>query len=270
MVKRYLREDKMPHLWCPGCGNGIVLGCLLRAIKKLGLDPDHVCIISGIGCSSRATSYLRFDTLHATHGRALAFATGIKLTRPELKVIVIGGDGDLAAIGVNHLIHAARRNIDLTTICINNSVYAMTGGQGSPMTPPGSFTATTPYHAIERDFDLCELVNVAGAGYVARGTVYHGHLLINLITGALQKKGFSFVETVSHCPVYYGRYNSREKPAEMMMLQKERAVTVEKAASMPPEELKDKIVTGLLHETDAPDYVTEYLALVKRAGGKLK
>ncbi|GAB6171713.1 2-oxoacid:ferredoxin oxidoreductase subunit beta [Paradesulfitobacterium aromaticivorans] len=268
MVKRYLREDKMPHLWCPGCGNGIVLGSLLRAIHKLGLDPQQICVVSGIGCSSRAASYLKFDTLHATHGRALAFATGIKLIRPEMKVIVLGGDGDLAAIGASHLIHAARRNIDLTTICFNNNVYAMTGGQHSPMTPPGALTATTPVQTSERNFDLCGLVKAAGATYVARGTAYHTGMLSDLIVGAIENKGFSFVEAVSHCPVYYGRYNHIERPSEMMLRQKEQAVNVAKAASMPPEELKNKIVVGLLHERAEPEYVSEYLALVGRAGGK--
>ena len=179
-LEKYFRMNKLPHIWCPGCGHGIILGSLIRAIDNLDLDQDNICIVSGIGCSSRAPGYMNFDTLHTTHGRALAFATGIKLSKPELKVIVITGDGDCAAIGGNHLIHAARRNIDLTTIVFNNNIYGMTNGQYSPMTPKGAFASTAPYGNIDRNFDLCKLAVAAGATYVARGTVYHTNQLLNL------------------------------------------------------------------------------------------
>ncbi|MCE5196042.1 MAG: thiamine pyrophosphate-dependent enzyme, partial [Negativicutes bacterium] len=171
--REFLREDKMPHIWCPGCGNGIVMQQVLRAIEELGLDVDKIVLVSGIGCSSRATGYLDFNTLHTTHGRALAFATGVKYANPELTVIVLTGDGDCTAIGGNHLIHACRRNIDLTTVVFNNSIYGMTSGQFSPMTPTGSYATTAPYGNIDRNFDLCKLGQAAGATYVARSTTYH-------------------------------------------------------------------------------------------------
>ena len=212
----YFRQETLPHIWCPGCGHGTVTGALVRAIMRLDLDKNKVCIVSGIGCSSRAVGYLDFDTLHTAHGRALAFATGIKLARPELKVIVMTGDGDCTAIGGNHFIHAARRNIDITTIVMNNNIYGMTSGQYSPMTPKGMYGTTAPYGNLERSFDLCELAKAAGATYVARGTSYHVPLLINLIESAIQNKGFSVVEAVVQCPTYFGRKNKVGGPVEML------------------------------------------------------
>lgn len=181
LVETYFRSDKLPHIWCPGCSNGVVMRSIVKAIDNLDLNKDNVCIVSGIGCSSRATGYLDFNTLHTTHGRALSFATGIKMANPKLKVIVITGDGDCAAIGGNHLIHSARRNIDITTIVFNNSIYGMTGGQYSPATPTGAFGTTAPYGNIDSNFDLCQLVKAAGATYVARSTAYHANLIINQI-----------------------------------------------------------------------------------------
>ena len=201
----YFRQDRLPHIWCPGCGHGTVTGALVRAIDRLGLDKNKVCIVSGIGCSSRAVGYLDFDTLHTAHGRALAFATGIKLARPDLKVIVMTGDGDCTAIGGNHFIHAARRNIGITTIVMNNEIYGMTSGQYSPMTPKGMFGTTAPYGTVERSFDLCELARASGATFVGRSTTYHVPLLIDLIEKALQNDGFSVVESVGQCPTYLGR-----------------------------------------------------------------
>src|SRR5665647_113581 len=179
-AEKYLRTEKLPHIWCPGCGNGIVLGAMVRAFDKLGCDQNNTVIVSGIGCSSRAAGYMDFNTLHTTHGRALAFATGIKLARPEITVFVIMGDGDSSSIGGNHLIHAARRNIDLTAIVFNNSIYGMTGGQYSPLTPTGSRATTAPYSTIERPFDLPDLARAAGATYVARSTSYHAAMLTKL------------------------------------------------------------------------------------------
>ncbi|MDP2793011.1 MAG: thiamine pyrophosphate-dependent enzyme, partial [Sulfurisoma sp.] len=168
-----LRMERMPHIWCPGCGHGSITGALVRAIERLRLDKNKVVIVSGIGCSSRAVGYLDFDTLHTAHGRAIAYATGIKLSRPDLHVIVMTGDGDCSAIGGNHFIHAARRNIGITTIVMNNNIYGMTSGQYSPMTPKGMLGTTAPYGNVERPFDLCKLAIAAGATYVGRGTSYH-------------------------------------------------------------------------------------------------
>ena len=193
----YFRQERLPHIWCPGCGHGTITGALVRAIERLGLDKNKVCVVSGIGCSSRAVGYLNFDTLHTAHGRALAFATGIKLARPDLKVIVMTGDGDCTAIGGNHFIHAARRNIGITTIVMNNEIYGMTSGQYSPMTPKGFIGTTAPYGNLEPHFDLCELAKASGASYVARATSFHVPLLIDLIEKALQNDGFSVVEAIA-------------------------------------------------------------------------
>ena len=191
LIHKYLRHDKkFPHVWCPGCGIGILLGCLIRAIDKVGYQKDDVVLISGIGCSSRLPVYVDFNTLHTTHGRALTFATGVKLANPGLKVIVVMGDGDAMAIGGNHFIHAARRNIDLTAIIINNVVYGMTGGQTSPTTPYGMKTTTAVYKNIEHAFPIAEMAVTAGAVFVGRGTVYHAKLLDQLIEKALLKEGF--------------------------------------------------------------------------------
>ncbi|MCL6635843.1 MAG: 2-oxoacid:ferredoxin oxidoreductase subunit beta [Peptococcaceae bacterium] len=257
-IARYLRLNLFPHIWCPGCGNGIVLGALVRAFAKLGLDQDKTVIVSGIGCSSRAAGYLDFNTLHATHGRALAFATGIKLARPEINVFVLMGDGDASAIGGNHFIHAARRNIDLTTIVFNNSIYGMTGGQYSPLTPPGSRAATAPTGTFERPFDLAELARAAGASYIARGTTYHTALLTELFRAGAAHKGFSVIEAVTACPVSYGRRNKMGSGYNMLMWQKEHGVPVEKAKRLTPEEMRGKFVIGELHRAAAPEFTEMY------------
>jgi len=270
-LESYLRVDKFPHMWCPGCGNGIVLGSLLRAINELELDQDKTVIVGGIGCSSRAVGYLDFNTLHTTHGRALAYATGIKLARPELNVIVITGDGDATAIGGNHFIHAARRNIDLTVLLFNNSIYGMTGGQYSPLTPANSKATTAPYGTIEPSFDISELARSAGASYVGRGTTYHTGLLKGLIKSGIENKGFSLVEAVAACPTAFGRRNKMKGGADMILWQKENAVNIKKAAQMSPEELEGKIVVGELHKQEAPEYTAMYDNLIARvmqqAGG---
>ena len=260
----YFREDNLPHIWCPGCGHGTVTGALVRAIRRLGLDKNKVCIVSGIGCSSRAVGYLDFDTLHTAHGRALAFATGIKLGRPELKVIVMTGDGDCAAIGGNHFIHAARRNIDITTIVMNNNIYGMTSGQYSPMTPKGMFGTTAPYGNLERSFDLCELAKAAGATYVGRATSYHVPLLIDLIESALQNKGFSVVEALVQCPTYFGRKNRMGGPVEMLKWIKEGTVNAKAAASLPPEKVAGKKLIGELYNEPASEYSADYDELIAK------
>lgn len=264
---KYFRQDKMPHIWCPGCGHGIILNSLVRAVDALDLNRDQVVFISGIGCSSRATGYLDFDTLHTTHGRALAFATGIKLANPELEVIVITGDGDSAAIGGNHLIHAARRNINITTIVFNNSIYGMTSGQSSPLTPQFNYATTAPYGNVERNFDLCELVIAAGATYVARGTAYHTKLLIDLIKKGIQNKGFSMIEAVSQCPTYYGRKNKQGTAVEMLRWQKEHAVPLQLVRQKGQEHFTDKFVIGELYSQPAPEFTEEYGKIITKMQG---
>jgi len=234
MTEKYYRTNKLPHIWCPGCGHGTLLNTVVRAIDSLGLKKDEVCIVSGIGCSSRAPGYLDFNTLHTTHGRALAFATGIKHANPNLNVIVITGDGDASAIGGNHLIHAARRNIDITTICFNNNIYGMTGGQYSPTTPTGDFGTTAPYGNIDSTFDLCNLVQGAGATYVARGTAYHAQAMEKLVANAIKNKGFSFVEGLSLCPTYYGRKNKKGDAVKMHEFLKDKCID-KKAVEKKPE-----------------------------------
>ncbi len=190
--KEYLRHDKkFPHVWCPGCGNGITMGAILRAVYTLGLNKDEVVMASGIGCSGRMTTYVDFNTIHTTHGRALTFSTGIKLANPNLTVLTVMGDGDSTAIGGNHFIHAARRNLDLTAIIINNSTYGMTGGQYSPTTPFGSLSTTSVYGHIEHAFSIAELAVAAGASFVARSTVYHATHLEDMLKLAITKKGSS-------------------------------------------------------------------------------
>ncbi len=267
-VKQYLRLNKMPHIWCPGCGHGIALQALIRAIHNVGLPRDRTVIVSGIGCSSRATGYLDFDTLHTTHGRALAFATGIKMARPDLHVIVITGDGDAAAIGGNHLIHAARRNIGITCVCFNNSIYGMTSGQYSPLTPTDAYATTAPYGNIDTPFDLCELARAAGASYVARATTYQARQLERLIAKGLQNDGFSFIEAVVQCPTYFGRKNKQGDAFRMMKLMQERSVPVSKAAAMSPEELEGKIVVGELWNRPRIEYTKAYDAIIGKAGGR--
>jgi 2-oxoglutarate ferredoxin oxidoreductase subunit beta len=267
----YLRhEKKFPNMWCAGCGIGIVMGSLIRAIANLELDKDLVAVVSGIGCTGRMPVYLDFNTMHTTHGRALAFATGLKLARPDMTVIVVMGDGDALAIGGNHFIHAARRNIDLTAIIVNNSIYGMTGGQVSPTTPTGSLATTMPYGNIEQSFPITELAQAAGASLVARGTVYHVTELDRLITQAIQKKGFSVVEAVSYCHTGYGRLNKSGSPADMMRAIKESAVSVQAAAKMSPEDVQAKIVHGVLYETELPEYTELYDRIIAQAQGHVE
>jgi 2-oxoglutarate/2-oxoacid ferredoxin oxidoreductase subunit beta len=266
LIHKYLRHDKkFPHVWCPGCGIGILLGALIRAIDRTGFEKDDIVLISGIGCSGRLPVYVDFNTLHTTHGRALTFATGVKLAKPNLKVIVVMGDGDAVAIGGNHFIHAARRNIDLTAIIVNNSVYGMTGGQYSPTTPYGMRSTTTVYSNIEQDFRISELAVTAGAVFVGRGTVYHAKLLDSLIEQALLKKGFSVVEVISHCHTQYGRQNRLGSAVEMMQWQRDHALPVEKALKMKSEDLKDKVVIGVLIDKELPVFQEEYEKIRSRA-----
>ncbi len=263
--EQYLRQDLFPHLLCKGCGHGIALKAILRAIDRVKLPRDRIAVVSGIGCSGRLSGYMDFCTMHTTHGRPLAFATGLKLARPELSVIVITGDGDSLAIGGNHLIHAARRNIGLTCLPLNNGIYGMTGGQVAPTTPEERFATTTPYGNIDPTFDPYRLVEAAGASYVARGTVYHAANLEKLIAGGLQNNGFSFVEVLTTCPEINGRRNRLGTAAEMVLALREMTVSQQRAKTMGPEALEGKIVTGLLHHSPRPEYTARYEMIIQKA-----
>lgn len=265
---QYIRPGKLPHIWCPGCSHGITLKSIIRAIDSLKLKKDDISMVSGIGCSSRAPGYVDFNTLHTTHGRALAFATGVKFANPKLNVIVISGDGDATAIGGNHFIHACRRNIDMTLVVMNNNIYGMTGGQFSPTTPQGAFATTTPYGNPDPAFDICSVAEAAGASFVARGTTYHVPALDKLISQAIAHKGFSVVEVVSACPVYYGRKNKIKSAADMLRIQKDSAVSVAAAAKMKPEELEGKFKIGVLAQKQRAEYCEEYEKVRAKAAGK--
>jgi 2-oxoglutarate ferredoxin oxidoreductase subunit beta len=259
----YLRPTKkFPNVWCAGCGIGIVMGALIRAVDRIGLDKDDVALVSGIGCTGRMPVYMDFNTMHTTHGRALAFATGLKIAKPSMKVIVIMGDGDALAIGGNHFIHAARRNIGLTAIVVNNAIYGMTGGQYSPATPTGAKAATAPYGNIEPPMPICELAKAAGASFVARSTVYHAVELDRLIEQAIRKNGFSLVEAVSYCHTTYGRLNKLGTPVDMMRRLKENSVSASAADNLTPEERETKIIRGVLHDIDKPEYTQLYEQLI--------
>lgn len=260
----FLRTKKLPHIWCPGCGNGIVTAALVRAIERTGIDQRDVVIVSGIGCSSRAAGYLNFNTLHTTHGRALAFATGLKMARPELKLFVIMGDGDCSAIGGNHFIHAARRNIDLNAVVVNNYIYGMTGGQHSPLTPTGKKATTAPLGTLERPFELLDLARGAGATFGARGTAAQPRQLELLIARAAAHKGFAVVEAMATCPTAYGRRNREGGAVEMLRNLKEKAVSMEQASNLKPEELSGKIVTGVIYVTEAPEYTEQYYRFISK------
>ncbi len=266
VIHHYLRSSKrFPFVWCAGCGNGIVLGALLRAIHEVGLERDEIVMISGIGCSSRAPTYVDFNTLHTTHGRAIAFGTGVKLAKPHLHVIVVTGDGDAVAIGGNHFIHAARRNIDMTVIVFNNFIYGMTGGQYSPTTGPGDFATTAPYGNVEKPFDVCDLAAAAGATFVARSTCYHVTHLERMIAAALKHKGFAVVDAITQCPTYYGRLNKMGGPVEMLKWQKEHFITKEQMEKLPPEEREGKWLRGILVQRDLPEYTELYEQVIRRA-----
>lgn len=270
LVNQYYRQNHLPHMWCPGCGNGIVTSAAVKAIDKLGLSQDKTTIVSGIGCSSRASGYLDFDTVHSAHGRAIPFATGIKLANPELNVIVMTGDGDATAIGGNHFIHAARRNINLTVILFNNSIYGMTGGQYSPLTPMNSKAATAPYGTIERSFNVVDLAKGAGATFVARGTTFHAQQLSDVIAQAISHDGFALVEAITACPIGYGRQNKSGDGANMLKWQRDHAVTAAAATKLTPEEMADKFIIGVLHQSEAPEYTRQYDEIIKQAQGGAK
>lgn len=268
LIDKYMREANLPHIWCPGCGHGVLMRDVAQAVENCGLDKDKVVLVSGIGCSSRAAGYMDFNTIHTTHGRALAFATGIKMAHPELEVLCIMGDGDASAIGGNHLIHAARRNIGITAIVFNNDIYGMTGGQYSPTTPYGEKGTTAPYGNIDRPFDIPKIAEASGATYTARGTAYDAKLTTKLIEKGIRHKGFSIIECVSVCPTYYGRKNKKGSAVDMFRWQKENSVSAEKAKTMSAEELKGKLVVGVLSESDFPELTEQYENIIAKATGK--
>ena len=264
VVHKYLRKNKkFPHIWCPGCGHGIIMGSLLRAIDKMGVDRNKVAVISGIGCSSRTPTYLDFNTLHTTHGRALAFATGVKLAKPDMMVIVVMGDGDAVGIGGNHFIHAARRNMDLKVIVYNNNIYGMTGGQASPTTPSNKKATTARYGNIERSFDICDLARSTGANYVARATSYHVKQLENYIYKSFTKKGFTLVEAITHCPTTYGRLNNLKEAVAGMEFQKDNFIMKAAWDKLSDEEKQIKFPMGEFVDVNKEDFVTKYLNLIE-------
>lgn len=218
-----LRSDRLPHIWCPECGIGTAVSCFTAALVRSRIDQDTVAIVSGIGCSGRVAGYLRLDSFHTTHGRAIPFATGLKMANPALKVVVFSGDGDLISIGGNHFIHAARRNVDLTVICVNNFTYGMTGGQVGPTTPVGALSTTTPYGNFEQPFNLAALAASSGAVYVARWTTLHVRRLIQAFEEVLAKRGFSFVEVISACPTLYTRRNKLGSGLDLMRYFREKS-----------------------------------------------
>ncbi len=269
-LAKYIRPSAKTTANCPGCGNGILAQAILQAIDELGLSLDDFVFVSGIGCSAWIPSPSFYaDVLHTTHGRPIAFATGIKAVLPDKHVMVISGDGDLTAIGGNHLIHAARRNIAMSVFCVNNGIYGMTGGQVAPTTPIGLLTVTTPYGNAENPFDICKLVEGAGASFVARWTTYHPRQIVKTAKAAIRKKGFAFVEVISQCPVEFGRKTGMGNTVQMLEHYKKNSVSVAKAKTMSPEELTGKIVVGEFVDIEKPELI-ETLAAVRAkamAGG---
>ncbi len=258
VIDDYIRLEQMPHFLCPGCGHGIALRALLWAVHELKIDKDKLAVVSGIGCSGRLSAYIDANTFHTTHGRPLAYATGLALARPDLHVIVITGDGDSLAIGGNHLIHACRRNLNLTCMMLNNEIYGMTGGQVSPTTSSNRYTTTTPAGNTEPVFDACALASAAGASFVGREVTMQVTGLKNLLRKGIEHNGFSFIEVISDCTEIYGRKNDLGMSPEMMLSQK---------ATMRPDAYRNTVDVpfkpnalecGILTEKDRPEYGTAY------------
>jgi 2-oxoglutarate ferredoxin oxidoreductase subunit beta len=255
-LDRYLRSDRLPHIWCSGCGLGTALNCFLGALIESKLDPREVAVVSGIGCSGRVAGYVAMDSFHTTHGRAIPFATGLKLANPKLKVVVFSGDGDLIAIGGNHFIHAARRNMDLTVICVNNFIYGMTGGQLAPTTPTDARTQTSPQGNRDHPFNLVYLAAASGAAYVARWTTLHVRRLQRSLAEALTKPGFSFVEVISPCPTLYGRLNKQKSGLEQMAYYKANSLIQHGADPRTADiGLDGRIIVGKFVDLDKPSYL---------------
>lgn len=265
--RHFLRLKQLPHVWCPGCGNGSIVKALLESISNSGLDQNKVVVVSGIGCSGRTPFVLDFNTMHTTHGRALAFATGIKLANPGLKVIVIMGDGDCSAIGGNHFIHACRRNLELTAMVFNNGIYGLTGGQLAPTTPQGKRSTTTMDGSIEPGFDLVRLALGAGAGFVARTTSFDHKEMVKMMTRALAHKGFSFIDIMTACPTYFGRLNGVSEPYDMLQYLKDNSVQMDECEGGEAE-YAGRAPTGLFREELRAEYATSYAARAGKHNGK--
>lgn len=268
----YLVEEKMPTFWCSGCGNGSILAAIFRSFEELGLEKKNTVVVTGIGCWGKADDYSKTNTFHGTHGRALPYATGIKLANPELNVIVLMGDGDGTTIGGNHLIHAARRNVDVTAIIVNNLNYGMTGGQYSGTTPHEAFTSTSTYGHVEDGFDVCGMIAAAGAPYVARGSVHGIPQVQKFVTEGIKNKGFSLVEVISTCPTHFGKRNRFKSPADMIKDIKDNSVSVKQAEKLSDEEKRSKFVIGKFADRKSDDYTTRYNKVIEKAmaikGGK--
>ncbi len=264
-IESLLRMDRIPHIWCPGCGIGTAVNCFIRALMESEIPLDNVCVVSGIGCTGRVAGYINLDSFHTTHGRAIPFATGLKLANPKLKVIVFSGDGDLIAIGGNHFIHAARRNMDVTVICVNNFNYAMTGGQVGPTTPLTANASTSPYGNFEMPFNLPKLAESAGAVYVARWTTYHVMQMKKSMLRAIKKKGFTFVEVISPCPTLYGRRNRLGDGLTTMRFYKANS-KIKNGAPMSELDLRfqKKIVVGKFIDTERPTFLDEMNGLYEK------
>lgn len=256
--KSYLEKSQLPHMWCPGCGDGIILRAYTEALAELNLAPQEVVTVTGIGCWGKADDYLSTQAFHGTHGRALAFAAGIKLGNPELTVVALMGDGDAVTIGGNHFIHAARRNINLTAIVTNNYNYGMTGGQYSATTPLEGKTTTSPNGTAEPGFDICLLAEAAGANFVARTTCYHVGALKNIIKEAITHEGFSLVEVISTCPTYFGRFNIHPSPVNMLNWLKDKAVPFQKYRELPTDQQAEHFEVGTLVKKNRPDFYITY------------
>ncbi len=272
-ANEFLIKEKFPLFWCAGCGNGSVMHAIVRCFEKLNYTRENTVVVTGIGCWGKGDDYVSTNTFHGTHGRALAFGTGIKLANPDLNVVVLMGDGDGATIGGNHLIHAARRNVDVTAIVVNNLNYGMTGGQYSGTTPHYKITSTSRYGHIEHGFDLCGLVAASGAPYVARGTTYGIAQLEKFILEALKKKGFSFVEAISQCPTHFGKLNRMKEPSEMLNWIKENSVSISSTNKLSDSEKENKFILGKFADKEKEDYSTKYLRVISEAkkikeGGK--
>ncbi|HOO96194.1 MAG TPA: thiamine pyrophosphate-dependent enzyme [Caldisericia bacterium] len=259
---KYMKQDKLPHVFCPGCGNGTVMHAMFKAIDELQLDTTQILIVGGIGCSSRIATYTIFDSLHTLHGRALPFAIGAKLANPSLKVIVITGDGDASSIGGNHLIHAARRNMSLSVFIVNNYTYGMTGGQYSPTTPIGSFTATSPCGHVEQPFSITDLLVGAGAPFVARTGTFYFNEMVSLMKKALVNDSFSAIDIFTQCPTNYGRSNRLGNPFDLMKSQSDILVPKGKFEQMTEEEREGKFARGLIRDAKIPTFMDHYKACV--------
>ncbi len=265
----YLRVNKMPTLWCWGCGDGIILKSFIRAVEKIGWKKDDVCIVSGIGCSGRFSSYVDFNTVHTTHGRTIAFATGIKLANPDKHVVCVAGDGDGLAIGGNHTIHGCRRNIDMTMILINNFIYGLTNSQTSPTTPQGMWTVSQKAGNIDPTFDACELAIAAGASFVGRETVNSPKKMEKLMLQAMEHKGFSFLDIQSNCHINLGRKNKMQSAMQNLDWIDSITVSKKKYDAMSPEEQLNLFPTGILkQDTEVREYCDMYDDIKKVHQGK--